>query len=88
MEGLGGAALVGRVLQMVSEPTHVVARTGQCSDIGRMARVGLRWDTRHGIWVGTACTGQCADIGRMARVGLRWDTRHGIWVGTGRTVVR
>jgi hypothetical protein len=52
-EGLGGAALVGRVLQMVSEPTLAVARTAQCADIGRMAHVGLRWDTRHGIWVGT-----------------------------------
>jgi hypothetical protein len=55
-EGLGGAALVGGVLQMVSEPTLVVARTGQCADIGRMARVDLRWDTRHGIWVGTGPT--------------------------------
>jgi hypothetical protein len=53
MEGLGGAALVGKVLQMVSEPTLAVARTGECADIGHMARVGLRWDTRHGIWVGT-----------------------------------
>jgi hypothetical protein len=26
---------------------------GQCADIGSMARVGLGWDTRHGIWVGT-----------------------------------
>jgi fumarylacetoacetate (FAA) hydrolase family protein len=48
-EGLGGAALVGRVLHMVSEPTLVIARTGQCADIGRMALVGLVWDTRHGI---------------------------------------
>jgi hypothetical protein len=38
---------------MVSEPTLVVVRTGQRADIGPMARVGLRWDTRHGIWVGT-----------------------------------
>jgi hypothetical protein len=53
MEGLGGAALVGGVLQMVSEPTLAVARMGQCADIGRTARVGLRWDTRHGIWVVT-----------------------------------
>jgi hypothetical protein len=52
-EGLGDAALVGRVLQMVSESALTVARTGQCADIGRMARVGLGWDTRHGIWVGT-----------------------------------
>jgi hypothetical protein len=55
-EGLGGAALVGGVLQMVSEPTLVVVRTGQCASIVRMARVGLRWDTRHGIWVGTGRT--------------------------------
>jgi hypothetical protein len=55
-EGLGGAALVGRVLQMVSEPTLAVARTGQCADIGLMARVGLRWDTWHGIWVDTGRT--------------------------------
>jgi hypothetical protein len=41
---------------MVSEPTLTVARTGQCADIERMARVGLRWDTRHGIWVGTGRT--------------------------------
>jgi hypothetical protein len=52
-EGLGSAALVGRLLQMVSEPTLVVEHTGQCADIGRMARVGLRWDTRHGTWVST-----------------------------------
>jgi hypothetical protein len=55
-EGLGGAAMVGEVLQMVSEPTLAVAHTGQCADIGRMACVGLRWDTRHGIWVGTRRT--------------------------------
>jgi fumarylacetoacetate (FAA) hydrolase family protein len=56
---MGGAALVGRVLEMVSEPTHVVARTGQCVDIGRIASVGLRWDTRYGIWVGTGRTVVC-----------------------------
>jgi hypothetical protein len=50
-EGLGSADLVGGVLQMVSESTLAVACTGQCADIGRMVRVGLRWDTRHGIWV-------------------------------------
>jgi hypothetical protein len=55
-EGLGGATLVGGVLQMVSEPTLAVARMGQCADIGRMARVSLRWDTRHGIWFGTGRT--------------------------------
>ena len=55
-EGLGGAALVGGVLQMVSEPTLAVARTGQCADVWRMARVGLGWDTRHGIRVGTGRT--------------------------------
>jgi hypothetical protein len=32
-EGLGGATLVGGVLQMVSEPTLAVARTGQCADV-------------------------------------------------------
>jgi hypothetical protein len=52
-EGLGGATLVGGVLQMVSEPTLAVACMGQCADIGCMARVGLRWDTRHGVWVDT-----------------------------------
>jgi hypothetical protein len=52
-EGLCGAALVGGVLQMVSEPTLAVACMGQCAGIVRMARVGLRWDTQHGIWVGT-----------------------------------
>jgi hypothetical protein len=51
-----GAALVVRVLQMVSEPTLAVARTGQCADIERMTHVGLRWDTRHGIWDGTGRT--------------------------------
>jgi hypothetical protein len=56
MEGLGGAALVGRVLQIVSKLTLEVARTCQCADIGRMARVGLEWDTRLDIWVGTGCT--------------------------------
>jgi hypothetical protein len=55
-EGLGGAALVGGVLQMVSVPTLTVARTGQCAGIVCMARVGLRGDTRHGIWVGTGRT--------------------------------
>jgi hypothetical protein len=52
-EGLGGAALVGRV---VSEPTLAVARTGQCASIVRMVCVVLRWDTRHSIWVGTGRT--------------------------------
>jgi hypothetical protein len=52
-EGLGSAALVGVVLQMVSEPTLAVARTGQCADIWRMARVSLGWGTRHGISIGT-----------------------------------
>jgi hypothetical protein len=55
-EGLDGAALVGGVLEMVSEPTLVVARTGQRTGIGRMAGEGLRWDTRYGIWVGTGRT--------------------------------
>jgi hypothetical protein len=49
-EGLGG------VLQMVSEPTRAVAHTGRCVGIGRMTCVGLRWDTRHGTWVGTRRT--------------------------------
>jgi hypothetical protein len=58
-EGLGGAALVGSVLQMVSKPTLAIARTDQCVDIGRMAHVGLGWDTQHGIWVGTGRTVVC-----------------------------
>jgi hypothetical protein len=41
-EGLGGAVLVGGVLQMVLEPTLAVARTGQCADIGRMTRTVVR----------------------------------------------
>jgi hypothetical protein len=45
-EGMGGATFVDRVLQMVSEPTLMVVRTGQCGGIGCIARVGLRWDTR------------------------------------------
>jgi hypothetical protein len=52
----GRCGFGGRVLQMVSEPTLAVASTGQCADIGRIARVGLRWDTRHGIWVDTGRT--------------------------------
>jgi hypothetical protein len=44
---------VGGVLQMILEPTLAVAHTGQCADIGHMAHVGLKWGTRHGIWVGT-----------------------------------
>jgi hypothetical protein len=44
---------VGVVLQMVSETTLAVARTGQCAGIVCMARVGLGWDTRHNIWVCT-----------------------------------
>ena len=50
--------------RVVSEPTLAVARTGQCVGIWRMARVGLRWDTWHGIWVGTgrvSCTDE--DVG-------------------------
>jgi hypothetical protein len=54
-EGLGSAALVGGVLQGIrADPCG--CRTGQCADIGRMARVGLGCDTRHGIWVGTRRT--------------------------------
>jgi len=32
-EGLDGAALEDGVLQVVSEPTLSIARTGQCADI-------------------------------------------------------
>jgi hypothetical protein len=75
-EGLGGAALVGGVLQMVSESTLAVARTSQCADIGRMARA-LRGKVP-GHLLGSVC-------GHMhARVGLGWDIWHGVWVGTGR----
>jgi hypothetical protein len=71
---------------MVSEPTLAVARTGQCADLGRMARVGLRWDTRHDIWVDTGRTVVLGSVCRHmhVRVGLGWGTRHGVWVGTGR----
>jgi hypothetical protein len=94
-EGLGGAALVGRVLQMVSEPTLAIARMGQCVDIGRMSRVGLGWDIawqmgRHWTY-GRALRGKVpvhllgSVCGHMhARVGLGWGARHGVWVGTGR----
>jgi hypothetical protein len=41
--------LVGRVLQMVSESALAVVHTGQCAGIVHMERVGLRWDTWHGI---------------------------------------
>jgi hypothetical protein len=58
-EGLGSAALVDGVLQVVSEPTLAVARTGQCVGIGNMTRVGLRWDTWYRIWVGTGRTVVC-----------------------------
>ena len=49
-EELGCAVLGGGVLQMVSEPTLAVARTGQCADIWRMARVCPSRDTHYGIW--------------------------------------
>jgi hypothetical protein len=53
-EGLDGAALVGRVLQMVSEPTLAVARTGQCADI----YMGVwAWDGAHGMAYGSALDG-------------------------------
>ena len=44
-EGLGGAALEDAVLQVVSEPTLAVARTGQCASIWRVwARMGhMAW---------------------------------------------
>jgi hypothetical protein len=72
-EGLGGAALVGGVLQMVSEPTLTVARTGQCADIGRMARGKVP-----GHLLGSVC-------GHMhARVGLTWGAQHGVWFDTRR----
>jgi hypothetical protein len=84
-EGLSGAALVGGVLQMVSEPTLAIARTGQCADIGRMAHMGRQWtygralkEKVPGHLLGSVC-------GHMhARVGLGWGTRHGVWFGTGR----
>jgi len=50
LEGLGCAVLGDGVLQMISEPTLAVARTGQCMGIWRMARVCPGRDTRHGIW--------------------------------------
>jgi hypothetical protein len=54
---MGQHWMYGRALRgKVSEPTLAVAHTGQCADIGCMARVGLGWDTRHGIWVGTGRT--------------------------------
>jgi hypothetical protein len=49
--GLRGFGGQGATNGIRADPA--VARTGQCADIGRMARVGLRWDTRHGIWVST-----------------------------------
>jgi hypothetical protein len=92
MEGLGGTALEGGVLQMVSELTLAVARKGQCVGIGRMARVGLRWDTRHGIWVGAGHTvvryeGRFLDIcsGQYAEICMRvwaWDGAHGMAYGS------
>ena len=54
-EGLGYAMLGGGVLQMVSEPTLAVARTGQCAGIWCVyARVGT-----HGMayGAGTGRTG-------------------------------
>ena len=50
-EGLGCAVLGGGVLQMVSKPTLVVARTGQCAGIWRMVRVCARVGT-HGMAYG------------------------------------
>jgi hypothetical protein len=88
-KGLGGAALVGRVLQMVSGPTLAVARTGQCADIGRMAHGP---EMGHTTWhMGRHWTYGCALRGKVlgyllesvcghmhARVGLGWGTWHGI----------
>ena len=56
-EGLGDAALEDGVLQMVSEPTLAVARTGQCAGKWRMTHVGP--DGTHGMsyGAGTGRTG-------------------------------
>jgi hypothetical protein len=78
LERAGWCDFGGQVLQMVSEPTLVVVCTGQCADIGHMACVGLRWDTRHGIWFLDICSGQCADI--CIRVWV-WDGAHGMAYG-------
>jgi hypothetical protein len=96
-EGLGGAALVGRVLQMVSKLTLAVVCTCQCASIGRMTRVGLIWDTRHAWHKGQHWTYDHALRGNIPRhllrsvcghmhvcVGLGWDARHDVWVGTRR----
>jgi hypothetical protein len=50
-------------------PTLAVARTGQCEDIGRMKRVGLGWNTWHGIWVGTGAVPGLALRVRVANPG-------------------
>ena len=50
-EGLGGAALEDTVLQVVSEPTLAVARTGQYAGIWHMSRVGP--DGTHDMAYGT-----------------------------------
>jgi hypothetical protein len=52
-EGLGGAALVGGVLQMVSEPTLTVAHTGQSAGKGGAWRVWIS-DGTHGMVYGSA----------------------------------
>jgi hypothetical protein len=83
-EGLGGATLVDGVLPMVLEPTLAVAHTGQCANIGCMARVGLRWDVqscakREGSWTSARVsvrTYACAcgpGMGHTAwRMGRHW----------------
>jgi hypothetical protein len=52
--GFGGQCVTNGI-----KPTLAIARTDQCVDIGRMAHVGLGWDTQHGIWVGTGRTVVC-----------------------------
>ena len=67
------------MLQMVSEPTLAVARTGQCAGIGRMARMArvghTAWtmapalDVRSCAKGGRSCT--FARVGELRRRGRR-----------------
>ena len=69
-EGLDSEALEDGVLQVVSEPTLVVVRMGQCADIWCIARVGP--DGTHGMAYGAGTGRACTKRGQswtFARVG-------------------
>jgi hypothetical protein len=69
----------GGVLQLVSEPTLTVARTGQCAGIGRMARVArvghTAWTMAPALDVQACAKGErswtFARVGELRRRGRR-----------------